>query len=91
MNHALEEADQKGAQYADIRIVDNLTETITMKNGVPETIDQSESLGFGVRTLVDGAWGFASSDRLTIEEIDRVTLLATETARASGNSAWRAD
>ena len=83
MNRALDEANQKGAQYADIRIVDHLTETITMKDGVPETIDQSESLGFGVRTLVDGAWGFASSDRLTFEEIDRVTHLATETARAS--------
>jgi TldD protein len=84
MHRALELAGQKGAQYADIRIVDNLTETITMKDGVPETISQSESLGFGVRTLVDGAWGFASSDRLADDEIDQVTMLAVETARASG-------
>lgn len=83
LNRALEVADQKGAQYADVRIVDNLTETIAIKDGVPETINQSESLGFGVRTLVGGAWGFASSDRLSIDEIDRVTLLAVETALAS--------
>jgi TldD protein len=83
MNRFLELAEQKGAQYSDIRIVDNLTETITMKNGVPETINQSQSTGFGVRTLVDGAWGFASSDTLSSEEIDRVTMLAVETALAS--------
>jgi TldD protein len=83
MNRVLELADQKGAQYTDIRIVDNLTETITMKNGVPETINQSQSTGFGVRTLVDGAWGFASSDTLSSKEIDRVTMLAVETAFAS--------
>jgi len=83
MNRALDLAEQKGAQYADIRIVENLTETITMKDGVPETINQSESIGFGVRTLVDGAWGFASSNKLSIEEIDQVTLLAVETALAS--------
>ena len=83
MNRSLDLAQQKGAQYTDIRIVDNLTETITMKDGVPETIGQSQSTGFGVRTLVDGAWGFASSDRLSIEEIDRITSLAVETALAS--------
>jgi TldD protein len=83
MSRALDLAEQKGAQYADIRIVENLTETITVKNGVPETINQSESLGFGVRTLVNGAWGFASSARLSIEEIDRVTILAIQTALAS--------
>lgn len=83
MSRALDLAEQKGAQYADIRIVENLTETITVKNGLPETINQSESIGFGVRTLVDGAWGFASSARLSIEEIDRVTILALQTALAS--------
>jgi TldD protein len=83
MHRALDLAEQQGAQYTDIRIVDNLTEMISVKDGVPETVSQSESTGFGVRTLVDGAWGFASSDRLSEDEIDRITRLAVETALAS--------
>ena len=31
-----------------------------------------ESEGFGVRVLVDGAWGFAASHVLTAAEADRV-------------------
>ena len=83
MYRALNTAEHKGAQYSDIRIVNNLTETISVKDGVPETVSQSETMGFGVRALVDGAWGFASSDRLSEDEIDRVTGLAIETALAS--------
>jgi TldD protein len=83
MHRALNTAEHKGAQYSDIRIVNYLTETISVKDGVPETVSQCETMGFGVRTLVDGAWGFASSDRLSEDEIDRVTGLAIETALAS--------
>ena len=48
-------------------------------------------MGFGVRALVDGAWGFASSDRLSEDEIDRVTGLAIETALASALVAGERD
>jgi TldD protein len=83
MSHALDSARTAGAQYGDIRVVDNRTESIQVKNGVVETLNTSESLGFGVRVLVDGAWGFASSRELTIEEIDNVSRQAVEIARAS--------
>jgi predicted Zn-dependent protease len=35
MGRALDLAEQKGAQFTDIRVVDNLAETISLKNGVP--------------------------------------------------------
>ena len=39
--------------------------------------------GFGVRVIADGAWGFASSHLLEPAEVDRVTALAVQIAKAS--------
>lgn len=83
MSRSLDLASLRGAQYADIRVVDNRTENITVKDGVVETLDFTESIGFGVHVLVDGAWGFASSSELTEVEVDRVTALALKIAGAS--------
>ncbi len=80
---ALDLADRRGAEYADVRIVENQTESIATKNGVVENLDFSDTIGFGVRVLAGGAWGFASSKDLTGAEIDRVTEAALEIAAAS--------
>lgn len=83
MSRALELARVRGAQYADIRVVNNRTEAMSIKDGVVEALNYAESFGFGVRVLVDGAWGFASSLDLEDKEIDQVTIRAMEIARAS--------
>ncbi len=83
MVRALETARMKGAQYADIRVVHNRTESLAVKNGLLENLNFSEDIGFGVRVLVNGAWGFASSRDLTPEEVDRVAALAVAIAQAS--------
>lgn len=82
-DRALNLAQVQGATYADIRIVRRRTQHITVKNGVVEGLSDNESQGFGVRVVVDGAWGFASSALLTAAEVDRVTALAVQIARAS--------
>lgn len=83
LDRAINLAETRKVQYADARIVHNLTEIILVKNGRVEAIDISESFGIGVRTLVDGSWGFASSQEVSVEEVDRVTDLSIEIARAS--------
>ena len=82
-DRALNLAEVQGASYADIRIVRRQTQNITVKNGVVEGVSDNESQGFGVRVVVDGAWGFASSALLSPAEVDRVTALAVQIARAS--------
>ncbi len=82
-DRALNLAQVQGASYADIRIIRRRTQEITVKNGVVEGLSDNESQGFGVRVVVDGAWGFASSARITPAEIDRVTARAVQIARAS--------
>jgi TldD protein len=81
---ALDLAQRHGAQYADVRVVNNHTESISVKDGIVEELNSSETEGVGVRVLVNGAWGFASSRRLTNDEIDRITDQAIDIAHASG-------
>ena len=83
MNRALDLARLRKVQYADMRVVQNTTEHISVKDGVVETLDFSETIGFGVRVLANGAWGFASSREMTAAEVERVTALALAIAQAS--------
>ena len=83
---ALDTATQRGAGYADVRLVRRQDETINVKSGRVEGVSFGENEGFGVRVLVDGAWGFASSNRLTGEEADRVAAEAVRIARASATA-----
>ncbi len=83
MLRALDVAERRGAQYADVRIVNNRSESVSIKDGIVDELNSSESEGLGVRVLVNGAWGFASSGTLTNDEIDHITAQAVEIARAS--------
>jgi TldD protein len=72
-----------GATYADVRIVEHHEQTVGVKNGVVESLSETEDHGFGIRVIAGGAWGFASSAVLGQAEVERVAALAVEIARAS--------
>ncbi|HVR89134.1 MAG TPA: TldD/PmbA family protein [Candidatus Limnocylindria bacterium] len=80
---ALDTARVRGATYADARFVRRVVEDAAVKNGNLDTVDRSDSFGFSVRAIADGAWGFAASPILSAAEADRVAALAVEVARAS--------
>src|SRR5215472_1150357 len=80
---ALDTATQQGAAFADVRIVDHRQRTLATKSAKVGHAAGSESLGLGVRVLVDDAWGFASSDDLSRASIERTAGRAVEIARAS--------
>ena len=83
---ALDAATSAGATYADARGVDAYNEAIGVRGPIVESLDRNSSTGFGVRVLVDGAWGFASSAVLTAEEATRIARTAVEVARASATA-----
>ena len=85
-DRALDTAALGGATYADVRIVRRTEESISIKSGRLEGVSSGETEGFGVRVLVDGAWGFASSHLLETAEIDRVAVEAVRIARASATA-----
>jgi len=80
---AVEAARGAGAGYADARAALRETESLTVKNQEMEGVDRSRSRGVGIRVLVDGFWGFASTDRRDPGEIERAAVLAVEIARAA--------
>jgi TldD protein len=80
---ALDTARLRGASYADVRIVQLETQSVTARMQNIEGLVVEESLGFGVRVIVDGYWGFASSNKMNLAEADRVAAEAVKIARAS--------
>jgi TldD protein len=86
INRALDAAQRGGASYADIRLVDREDESLTVKNGALESASTDGTSGFGVRVLVDGAWGFSSSSLAEPDEVERVTREALAIAAASGRA-----
>ena len=81
--HSLDIAKLRGASYADARVMHLRQRDLTTKNGTVGTLAQSESIGIGVRVLANGAWGFASTDRLTKDGVAACAAEAVKIAKAS--------
>jgi TldD protein len=85
-SRALDTATALGATYADVRVIRRLEESITIKSARVEGVSSGESEGFGVRVIVDGAWGFAASHHLSPAEADRVAAEAVRIAKSSATA-----
>ena len=61
---ALARAAALGASYADIRINRYRRESIATREQQVQNVSRSASYGMGLRVLVNGAWGFAATNRV---------------------------
>jgi len=61
INQVLNNLKIKNVDYADVRCQQNDSKSIATKDGIIEAYSLGSSFGFGVRVLVNGSWGFASS------------------------------
>jgi TldD protein len=82
-NWGIEAALARGATYADARVMDIRHRDLSTKNGEVGTLAESESLGIGIRVVANGAWGFASTDRLTREGLQACGAKAVGIAKSS--------
>jgi TldD protein len=80
---ALDTARLRGAGYADVRIVRFKSESVAVRNKNVEALASDESLGFGVRVIVNGYWGFAASHKMTLDEAAATAAEAVRVAKAS--------
>jgi len=80
---ALDTAKRAGAEYADVRFSRNRRQNVSTREQRVSGVSDGETEGFGVRALVDGAWGFAASRELTRDETARVARRAVDQARAN--------
>src|SRR5437870_9349421 len=81
--NALDTAKVRGAAYGDVRAMYLRQRDLTTKNGQVGTLAESESIGMGIRVLANGAWGFASTDRLTQDGVATCAAHAVSIAKAS--------
>jgi TldD protein len=86
LDAALDAATSAGASYADARVVEVTSEALTVRGESVEAFDRSESVGYGVRVLADGAWGFAAAARLDGDAVAEAAATAVEVARASATA-----
>jgi TldD protein len=83
---ALDAAVAAGATYADVRSVEAASESLSVRGNVVEALERSDSTGFGVRVLLDGAWGFAASYELERDAASATAAAAVEIARATATA-----
>ena len=79
---ALQVAKQRGATYADFRIERLRSHVIVARDRELQTSIESETIGFSVRVVSHGAWGFAAAIELTSEAVAAVAARAVEVAEA---------
>jgi len=80
---ALDTAAQRGATYADVRVVQDRSRALATKNGKIGNASDSQSLGFSVRVIVNGAWGFAASADISRGSVEATAARAVDIAKAS--------
>lgn len=79
---ALTAARAAGAEHADLRVHRLRTQSIRLRDGRVEAVADSTDLGFAVRVIVDGTWGFASHAALTPATAAEVARRAVTVATA---------
>ncbi|RLF86892.1 TldD/PmbA family protein [Thermococci archaeon] len=80
---AVEKAQELGASYAEARFEEKKGTEIVMKNGNLEGLGILADRGIGIRVLVNGGMGFASTNVLTKESVSEAVKKAVKLAKAA--------
>jgi TldD protein len=83
LSQYLELAGSLNVQYADIRYEDIQSQEIRVRNESVDANRTSTHIGYGVRVLKQGAWGFSSSDTLHPKSIEETVKQAVQMAEIS--------
>jgi TldD protein len=86
---ALSAARDAGAQYADARIGRYRRQSLNTREHQITGVSDAESYGIGVRTLVDGSWGFAATANMTKDAVVRCARTAVRLSRAAKSTQRR--
>ncbi|HEY0243476.1 MAG TPA: DNA gyrase modulator, partial [Gemmatimonadaceae bacterium] len=90
MMDALNAAKLAGASYADVRIGRYLQNFVSTREQQITNVVDTDSIGAGVRALVNGTWGFAATRTMTKDGVasaaKRAVAVAKATAIAKGSA-----
>ena len=82
---ALSRARALGVSHADFRFERVRYQSLSVRDGVLQNASDTEDLGFAVRVIHRGSWGFASGVVLTPEEAVRVAETAVAVATVAAD------
>jgi len=80
---ALTRAGELGVEHGDFRLERIRVQDLGLRDGKLESSRDGEDLGFAVRVVHEGTWGFAAGVDLTPDEAARVAERAVAVARVS--------
>jgi len=80
---AMNAATKAGASYCDVRIGRYLNQFITTRDLNVENIVNTESSGVGVRVIANGAYGFCSTNVMTLDSVAEAARQAVQIAKAN--------
>lgn len=81
---SLDKLAKLGVNYGEARLQVDEVYSIVTRNGSLEVYGYNISKGLSVRTLVNGSMGFATTDQLTMEEINSIVEHAYKLAESQG-------
>ena len=82
---ALQRARELGAEHADFRLERIRNQDLSLRDGRLDGTHDGEDVGFSVRVVRDGTWGFAAAVDLTIDEAARTAEQAIEVAKVASS------
>ena len=82
-HEALNAAKDAGASYADVRVGRYRRQSVNTRERRITGVADSESYGLGIRTLVNGSWGFAATSNMTTDGVVKAAREAARIARAA--------
>ena len=82
----LDAMEVAGVSYGDVKVGRYLHEHVAVKDGIVEAMEGSESMGYGIRVLRGGRWGFAADNDLTSNGIKLTVKKALALAEAAGKT-----
>jgi TldD protein len=85
----LDTATKAGAVYADVQFWTIRQEDVSVRNGDVRNASDVSSVGYGVRALVGGSWGFSGSDQFGDAAFDVTAARATALAKSGTKVADR--
>jgi TldD protein len=80
---ALDAARAAGASYADVRVGRYREQSVATREQQVSGVSDTESYGLGVRTLINGCWGFAATSNMSRAGAQKAARDAAVMSRAA--------
>jgi TldD protein len=89
LSKLVDEARKLGASYSEARFQDITSTTVAVENGLLRAYESDRLKGIGIRVLLEGAWGYSSSNEMGLSGLRRNVRQAIKIAKTSRKGSLR--